>query len=187
MSDMALCGEILAKHCAPTLADLKLANMFVHNGNDALNHVRIMNSMLKSSGIKSVILRKNPGGYLLYVYRTEKLTEILSQKDIREFLYRYGYRFETSDAAIMKLKERLKSDEFPHEIGIFLGYPLEDVKQFIKNKGKNYKLSGTWKVYDDVDKCEKLFKKFKESTRVFMHAVTAGDSILKLCNERGFY
>jgi len=26
---------------------------------------------------------------------------------------------------------------FPHEIGVFLGYPLEDVMGFISNKGHN--------------------------------------------------
>ena len=36
---------------------------------------------------------------------------------------------------------------FPHEIGLFLGYPFEDVMGFIENKGENYLCSGCWKVY----------------------------------------
>ena len=40
--------------------------------------------------------------------------------------------------------------KFPHEIGIFLGYPLADVAGFIRNKGRNCKCIGTWKVYGDA-------------------------------------
>ena len=35
----------------------------------------------------------------------------------------------------MKLKTR---EDFPHEIGLLLGYPLADVKAFIENEGKLY-------------------------------------------------
>ena len=40
--------------------------------------------------------------------------------------------------------------DFPHEVGLFLGYPVWDVKGFIEHKGQQYKLCGYWKVYDDV-------------------------------------
>ena len=37
--------------------------------------------------------------------------------------------------------------DFPHEIGLLLGYPPEDVSGFIENGGKNFLCSGYWKVY----------------------------------------
>jgi len=43
-----------------------------------------------------------------------------------------------------RLEERM---DFPHEIGLFLGYPLHDVRSFIRMKGAGYKLCGEWKVY----------------------------------------
>ena len=66
------------------------------------------------------------------------------------------------------LKYRLlKRTCFPHEIGVFLGYPLEDVKGFIDNKGKNCESCGVWKVYCNREEKDKLFQKLKNA-RMYM-------------------
>ena len=36
---------------------------------------------------------------------------------------------------------------FPHEMGLLLGYPVEDVTGFMVHGGKNSLYSGYWKVY----------------------------------------
>jgi hypothetical protein len=46
--------------------------------------------------------------------------------------------------------------EFPHEIGIFLGYPPEDVTAFIENDGKNYACRTHWKVYHEPDAAREI-------------------------------
>ena len=49
------------------------------------------------------------------------------------------YRYDSTEPekAIEKLKMRLsETTEFPHEIGLFLGYPVGDVVGFIKTRGK---------------------------------------------------
>ena len=56
---------------------------------------------------------------------------------------------------------------FPHEIGVFLGYPLQDVIGFIENKGMNSKYTGLWKVYGDRDESMKMFAKFRKCTDVY--------------------
>lgn len=38
-------------------------------------------------------------------------------------------------------------EAFPHEIGLFLSYPPEDVRGFIEHKGHESKCEGCWKVY----------------------------------------
>jgi hypothetical protein len=48
--------------------------------------------------------------------------------------------------------------QFPHEVGLFLGYPPDDVLGFMKHKGQNYKLNGCWKVYGNVDKAKTDFR-----------------------------
>lgn len=50
--------------------------------------------------------------------------------------------------------------EFPHEIGAFLEYPVEDVRGFLENKGENFLYSGYWKVYHNPSKTIKLFEYF---------------------------
>ena len=70
----------------------------------------------------------------------------------------YGYDSTEPEKAIEKLKMRLnETTEFPHEIGLFLGYPVGDVVGFIKNKGKNFKCCGCWKVYCDQCEAERRF------------------------------
>ena len=56
---------------------------------------------------------------------------------------------------------------FPHEIGIFLGYPLADVTGFINNKGRNCKCIGTWKVYGDASSASKAFARFNKCSDVY--------------------
>ena len=74
-------------------------------------------------------------------------------------------------------------DSFPHEIGIFLGYPVEDVKSFIQNHGENYILSGVWKVYHDKETAERTFRLYSECTRCLVSRYDNGTPLEKLCAE----
>ena len=68
----------------------------------------------------------------------------------------------------------------PHEIGLFLGYPLCDVKGFIYNNGKNYKFSGPWKVYDNESETILYFDKCKQCTNLYCNLFKSGFSLDKL-------
>ena len=50
--------------------------------------------------------------------------------------------------------------EFPHEVGIFLGYPLWDIRAFMQNPRREAKLTGYWKVYYKVEKARAQFQKY---------------------------
>ena len=39
---------------------------------------------------------------------------------------------------------------FPHEMGVLLGYPVEDVRGFMEQNGQNALYQGYWKVYAHV-------------------------------------
>ena len=43
-----------------------------------------------------------------------------------------------------------ESGEFPHEVGLFLGYPPEDVKGFIDHRANNFKCAGLNLVCESV-------------------------------------
>jgi hypothetical protein len=57
--------------------------------------------------------------------------------------------------------------KFPHEIGVFLGYPLQDVKGFIENNGRNSKYTGLWKVYGDKAASIRMFEKYRKCFSVY--------------------
>ena len=72
------------------------------------------------------------------------------------------------EAALKQLSERIRcSGEFPHEIGVFLGYPVEDVIGFMENKGKNYVLCKYWKVYHHAERAKHTFESY-DRCRAFL-------------------
>ena len=91
--------------------------------------------------------------------------------------------YHSHDAArcIRELRHRLKdSTEFPHEIGLFLGYPIEDVVGFIRYAGKGCKLSGLWKVYGDAEAASRLFDRLSRVCRAVTSRVDKGETLFEV-------
>ena len=70
--------------------------------------------------------------------------------------------------------------EFPHEVGLFLSYPPQDVRGFIENHAVNYKCAGLWKVYGDEALARRLFDKFRKCTDIYCALWRAGSGIDQL-------
>jgi len=118
---------------------------------------------------------------LIYIYRPGRLQSDLDVGEAKDFLLRFGYEESSLDGCISRLADRIyECDEFPHEIGLFLGYPPEDVKGFIELGGRNSKASGYWKVYGDVDRAQKQFERFSKCTGVYLECLGRGLPITKL-------
>ena len=144
---------VLVRQCAPTLAGLKPGNMFCHASLEVSRRkVRQWNEQLAPFGLTVRILleRSSPGSVIVYVYRRKHLEQLLSDNACRNFLEGVGYAGTNLDGLLEQLARRLRTQpEFPHEIGLFLGYPLRDVIGFIKNQGQNFTCCGFWKSYGD--------------------------------------
>lgn len=173
--------------CAPTLASLKSGSLFCCKcSSDAPveEAVSEWNKGFSEYGVSMCILRRTACSALIYVYRDSLLARTLTDPEVQAFLDSFGYSSCTccdactSDGCSIRscldhLKTRLDcpSDceemKFPHEIGIFLGYPLSDVKGFIDNNGKNSKYTGLWKVYGDTEKSIRLFEKYRKCFSVY--------------------
>ena len=67
--------------------------------------------------------------------------------------------------------------EFPHEIGAFLAYPVEDVRGFLDNNGENFLYSGYWKVYHNVKETKKLFKQYDFVKEFAVREIIGGKTI----------
>lgn len=91
------------------------------------------------------------------------LEKILDNKKHINFLKFLGYpSYQNVDKYIDILVYKLHSNEFPHEIGIFLGYPLKDVVGFMGYG--NYKFCETkgWKIYGDPKDSYDTYNRFLE-------------------------
>ena len=178
----------MVQFCYATLAGIKTGSLFsgeFASEREAIDAVRLWNEELADKGVCLVPLRMSGTRALIYVYRKEMLNRELSRPEVAEFLTQYDYDRQRTGCALRTLKSRFeKSGEFPHEIGVFLGYPLGDVKGFIENKGKNCKCTGCWKVYCDKCKAEETFARFKRCKREYLRLWKSGRSIQQLTVKR---
>lgn len=176
--------QLLIEHCAPTLANIKVANLFRYffeEYKEVEEYLKYWNGQMNQKGVYLTNIKTCNGTALLYVYRKNSLKKILQQSEVRQFLHRYGYEAFSIQKCIEYLGKQFEEGcGFPHEIGVFLGYPLEDIIGFIENKGKNYKCVGCWKVYGNAEEAEKLFYKFKKCQCVYREQFLSGRDILKL-------
>ena len=107
--------------------------------------------------------------------------ENLNRPGVARFLKKYGYENTEPGQCLALLKKRFEaSEDFPHEIGIFLDYPLGDVIGFIQNGGQNYKCSGCWKVYCNECEALKMFQKYHKCREVYRNLWAKGRSVLQL-------
>lgn len=176
--------KCIIRHCAPTLAGLKTANMFSYKFHsiDMMNaELQEQNVKLNEKGVFVEVLRTGTSKALIYVYRRKKLESDLKQDGVWNVLEGCGYCDACCENCLERLKSRFFQYEcFPHEVGLFLGYPLEDVTGFIEQKGQNYKYSGPWKVYGDVCKTKKMFRRFAKCSEVYGRLFEGGRPITKL-------
>lgn len=176
--------ELLVRQCAPTLAGIKTGNLFSckYTQKQALTgQIRSLNRRLAPKGLCLLPLRFCEGRALLYLYRPERLRSDLCDADAAALLREAGYDCRSCSRCIGTLIRRLREQpEFPHEIGLFLSYPPEDVKGFIDQRAANFKYAGLWKVYGDADAARRLFAKYKKCTEIYCRLWRGGSSVEQL-------
>lgn len=111
-------------------------------------------------GLKGIILRDTKNGHIVLAYRKCALEVILNETKVKEFVEKLGYPSGSVYAAVSHLRKRYDHCHCPPELGIFLGFPVEDVKDYMCGTSKECLLCGYWQVYNNVDEAEKTFKKY---------------------------
>ncbi|MBR1470440.1 MAG: DUF3793 family protein [Lachnospiraceae bacterium] len=178
--------EQIIEHCAPTLAGIKTANLFsvrLEEGTDIIKEVRRLNEMLRAKGLRVLPLKKTDRYALIYIYRPDHLKKDLNDPRARHILKNKGYQYdhEEPEQCIVQLVRHLGNDEaFPHEIGLFLGYPPADVEGFIRDPNRGVKCCGCWKAYSEPEKAEKVFRKYTKCTQRYRELNKKGKSLAEL-------
>lgn len=176
--------EYLVRNCAPTLAGLKTANLFTcpYESREALlNAIRRINKRLHGKGLRVIPLRFSEKRALIYIYRPKKLSADLSDAAAARLLRNCGYTTGSCEKCLVSLCRKLRREaDFPHEIGLFLGYPPEDVCGFIENNACGCKCVGCWKVYGDETAAQKKFDQYKKCTRVYCDQLAKGKDMEQL-------
>lgn len=177
---------MLVEHCAPTLAGIKPASLFRFQAEslDLIRHsVQVWDQCFEPKGIRVQVLMECPGSSvgIIYVYREKWVMHLLAEESRSTFLEQMGYRTGSAGEMLAQLSRRLCLEaEYPHEIGIFLGYPLQDVIGFIQNKARNFTCCGYWKCYGDPVAAQKCFERYRICTQIYKKRYAQGTPVVHL-------
>lgn len=111
--------------------------------------------------IEHIVINKESKGTKVLFINRDSLSEKLKCKKCQNFLKYLGYPKDvTVDSCLEHLIEKLEGDNFPDEIGIFLGYPIKDVVGFMGYGNYSFHNTKYWRVYGDPKPSEDLYSMF---------------------------
>lgn len=179
----------LALQCAPLIGGLKVSNLLIIPSG-VENHLK---SILMQTGISYFRLFRMKARTVYLAFRRYPLDAYLRQETVQEILIKEGYQRLRLGNILNTFQKRYQNymegkGEFPHEMGVLLGYPVEDVKGFMKNEGKNFLYSGYWKVYDNMPEKVRLFQQFDWMKATLIQMLSKGISmrdIIQNYSEKG--
>lgn len=176
---------LIVSQCAPFLKRMRAATIITIPNSRKVQ----MDSLLKETDITWKELEEETEKSVCILYRESDLKELLGRPENRHILCRNGYPEQGAanfiGIQVDELKKRMnlfaEKGKFPHEIGVFLGYPAKDVEQFIEQKGQNYKMNGYWKVYDDVVGACRIFSSYEHARLCAVNELLLGYDLKEIC------
>ncbi len=168
--------ELAAGQCAPVIFHIKPSNLLIIEE----KYARALKSLIMATGLKARCFDHSSGKQVWFLFREDALREYLSDAANREFIAGFGYDEEMDLEDMLKFAAKrfrmykCGKLDFPHEMGIFLGYPLGDVKGFIEHKGRNYLCTGYWKVYENEQQARETFQLYAKVKQLATDMVQKG-------------
>lgn len=177
--------QALVQHCAATLLGVKAGSLVSLSNREIpglTGELSRYNTALRPCGLVFVPLCQCRERTLVLVFRPGDLAARLDDPQARTILAAAGYPLEGGVGALVAhLRRRLTEQQgFPHEIGLFLDYPTEDVAGFLRDGGAGSKFCGYWKVYGDVDAAKARFASFDACRDCLIRQLQAGKTISTL-------
>lgn len=168
----------LAMQCAPLIAGLKISNLLII----PYQEEREVIELLQKTEISCYRLLVSMDKVTLILFRQNELEAFIGGADVEKCLENMGYTEYSLDRILCTFRTRYREymthgGKFPHEMGLLLGYPVEDVEGFIENEGKNCLYSGYWKVYHNLSEKKKLFERFRLAREMMMDMISKGVKI----------
>ncbi len=168
---------------APALCGVKSASLFSAKPNFAsAEHILLWMQLLASVGKKMAVIDRSPLLKLFFVYDERIMYETVGGAAQVAYLAAKGYPVSKGLSAVLsELFFRIETQrDFPHEIGLFLGYPLEDVVCFERDGGKSSKFSGMWQVYSNVEEACRRMALYRKCSDTFARCYDEGMDFLHI-------
>ncbi|KAF0218600.1 MAG: hypothetical protein FD174_2693 [Geobacteraceae bacterium] len=104
--------------------------------------------LVEGSGLRVRELVDRGETLLILLYEPEALARLLAVRSVEKVLRKAGYQVPSNlERVLSELEKRMRDDGFPHEIGVFLGYPLKDVVGFLGWARLPFTCQGPWRIY----------------------------------------
>ncbi|MEA3255741.1 MAG: DUF3793 family protein [Candidatus Altiarchaeota archaeon] len=175
----------IANHIAPTLAGEKPATL-MNLSNSCNGLFDLWNEFNKdifhAGNIGYCELRRGDTNVIVLFFCRHKIDELLGTEDIRQFLSLIGYNTLSLEDALRILKSRYNPPPFPHELGVFLGIPLKDVKAFMGLNSLPYIFTSMWGVYGDSELSLGVMGRYRRAGNGIRRLLSSGEDPIEMIN-----
>lgn len=173
----------LALQCAPVLTGIKTANLLIVEKSSA----KSLPGVLEGERLFFRVLYEIGGKLVYLIYDKKKLLTYMKEPEVLRVFKLLGYQRVGLERVLEEISRRYESymkneRSFPHELGLLLGYPVEDVVGFMVHQGQNFLYKGYWKVYENPEQAKQLFEAFDRATERAVITIYQGDSIKSIVN-----
>lgn len=124
--------------------------------------------IIYSLDLRAMILRETSTSCILLIYCKKMIEKIISEPKKKAVLVKLGYPVQSVFTALSYLRKRYAQTLCPAEIGIFLGFPLEDVEDYMSGTNKKCLRCGYWQVYNNLDQAEKTFMVYDQAKEMML-------------------
>ncbi len=155
--------QMMIQFSAPALCNIKPGNLFFAKKN-VFSEIRLKKwkEEFSKRGLMVFSLQLSENSTAILVLNICWTRKILEDSLVQAYLAQKGYRSSNVFDVVQKLFIRMKQNKgFPHEVGVLLGYPIEDVIEFENHQGYDCKYCGYWKTYSDVETAKECQCKYK--------------------------
>ncbi len=163
--------------CAGVIAGVKPAAIFSFRCPDSDGRergrlcelLRALSPALGERGIRLVAVARRRDRLQLLAWRPELVEQRLSDAPTASFLASLGHPTSSARLLMGSLRQALcryhqgSRSGFPHEVGLVLGYPLEDVQGYMR--GATETCRGPWRSYGDATQARQRFRRLAEGER----------------------
>ncbi|TCT15425.1 uncharacterized protein DUF3793 [Natranaerovirga pectinivora] len=168
-------SSLIAYNAAPTIEDEKPSSLISFNASKK-NLLTLWQKykfqVCDELGLNFYEIKGDHNKKLVLFFKEDFLEEHLYKRDSLKFLKNIGYKEKMSLIEMLNiLRNRFEVESCPHEVGIFLGIPIEDVEAFIENKGEGYLFYKYWKVYHNPEEASEIFNRYDNSKEVIINFI----------------
>ena len=173
----------VALQCSPLLTGIKISNLLITN----CENEYLVRQLFKNTLLSVEMIYKSDKRITFLIFREDKLLDYLAGIEETALLNILGYKEMNLHDIMAKFSKRFtkymeRREKFPHEMGLFLEYPVVDVTGFIDNEGRNSLYTGYWKVYGDLQKALETFERYNSAKENIVRLLAQGVTIERILN-----